>query len=103
MFEGDGTELEILKAEFLNVEKTRFSAEHRQILTSRQDVTSQRRWNFILAVFLYLNHEIVCVCVSVSVNKGTFRFFSVTGFVKRKYLPYSKIFEELIKCFPCLG
>jgi hypothetical protein len=64
---GDGIELEILKAEFVNVEKTRSSAEQRQILTSRQDVTSQRTWNFILAVFLYLNHESVCVCVCVCV------------------------------------
>jgi len=51
--------------ELLNVQKTRFSAEHRRILTGRQDVTSQRTWNYILAVFLYLNYEIVCVCVSV--------------------------------------
>jgi hypothetical protein len=58
-----GIELEIPKAELFNVEKIRFSAEHRQILTSRQDVTFQRTWNFILAVFFYLNHEIVCVCV----------------------------------------
>jgi hypothetical protein len=61
--EGDGIELEILNVELLNVEKTRLSAEHRRILTGRQDVTSQRTWNYILALFFYLNHEIVFPCV----------------------------------------
>jgi hypothetical protein len=42
----------------------------------------------------------LCVCVCVCVCKGSFRFF-VTGFVKRRYLSYSKIFEKDIRYF-CL-
>jgi hypothetical protein len=90
----------IFKAELLNVEKTRISADS-SVDTSRQGVTSQRACNFILAVLLYLSHNFFSVCVCVC--KGSFRFFPITGFQKFKYLPYSNRFLEHIKYWLSLG